>query len=128
MRILLIEDDADVAQVVVNAMSEAGHSVVHADNGRDGIALAESQRFDAMIFDRQLPDGIDGANLLEILRGKAIATPVMFLSGLGGLQDWMKGLEAGGDDYLVKPFEVAELRNRIEVLHARAQSEKGQAA
>jgi two-component system OmpR family response regulator len=124
MRILLIEDDEDVAQVVITGMREANHEVIHAANGQDGIALAESQPFDVMIFDRQLPDGIDGANLLETLRGKAIETPVLFLSGLGGLNDWMKGLEAGGDDYIVKPFVFEELRSRVEALHERALGEK----
>jgi two-component system OmpR family response regulator len=120
MRILLIEDDEDVAQIVTTGMQEASHKVVHASNGQDGAALAQTQAFDVMIFDRQLPGGVDGANLLEMLRGKAIETPVLFLSGLGGLQDWMKGLEAGGDDYLVKPFLFEDLRSRVEALHARA--------
>jgi two-component system OmpR family response regulator len=124
MRILLIEDDEDVANLVVTGMREASHEVVHAANGQDGIALAKTEPFDVMIFDRQLPDGIDGANLLATLRGMAIETPVLFLSGLGALNDWMKGLEAGGDDYLVKPFVFEELRSRVEALHERALSEK----
>jgi two-component system OmpR family response regulator len=105
-------------------MREAGHVVVHANNGPDGLALAESERFDVMIFDRQLPGGVDGATILETLRAGAVATPVLFLSGLGGLNDWIKGLDAGGDDYIVKPFTVADLRARVEALHARALAEK----
>jgi two-component system OmpR family response regulator len=124
MRILLIEDDEDVAGVVTSGMREAGHAVVHANNGPDGLALAESERFDVMIFDRQLPGGVDGATILETLRAGAVATPVLFLSGLGGLNDWIKGLDAGGDDYIVKPFTVADLRARVEALHARALAEK----
>jgi two-component system OmpR family response regulator len=124
MRILLIEDDEDVATLVVTGLGEAGHAVVHANNGADGLVLAESERFDAMIFDRQLPDGVDGANILETLRSHAVDTPVLFLSGLGGLADWMKGLEAGGDDYLVKPFTMADLRDRIDTLYQRAASAK----
>ncbi len=128
MRILLIEDDVDVARLVVQGMSEAGHQVVHADNGADGTKIAESQRFDVMIFDRQLPEGVDGTQVLERLRGDSIETPVLFLSGLGGLQDWMKGLEAGGDDYMVKPFVFEDLRSRVEALHQRAMRGKRTAA
>ena len=124
MRILLIEDDQDVARVVVAGMEEASHSIIHADNGEDGLTLAEAQRFDVMIFDRQLPGGVDGATLLKTLRDSANRTPVLFLSGLGGLQDWIEGLDAGGDDYIVKPFVVAELKQRVEALHQRAHSEK----
>ncbi len=76
-----------------------------------------------MIFDRQLPGGVDGANVLQTLRAAAVATPVLFLSGLGGLQAWMKGLDAGGDDYIVKPFTLADLRQRVEALHARFTTE-----
>ena len=120
MRILLIEDDEDVARLVTTGMAESSHSVVHANNGIDGLALAETQAFDVMIFDRQLPQGMDGAYILETLRSHAVNTPVLFLSGMGGLNDWMKGLDAGGDDYIVKPFVFAELRKRVEALHQRA--------
>lgn len=120
MRILLIEDDEDVARVVTTGMAEAGHQVFHAATGEAGLALAEQERFDVMIFDRQLPGGVDGANILETLRSHANRTPVLFLSALGGLNDWIKGLDAGGDDYLVKPFVVEELRERVEALHQRS--------
>jgi two-component system OmpR family response regulator len=98
MRILFIEDDADVAGVVVTGLGEAGHVVSHVVDGAAGLKLALAQTFDVMIFDRQLPGGVDGADLAQELRQRGVATPVLFLSGLGGLQDWMKGLEAGGDD------------------------------
>jgi two-component system OmpR family response regulator len=124
MRILLIEDDSDVAGVVMTGMREAGHSVVHADNGAEGRRLAETEMFDVMIFDRQLPGGLDGANILEALRGGEMKTPVLFLSGLGGLNDWMKGLDAGGDDYIVKPFAFADLLERVTALHERALAAK----
>jgi two-component system OmpR family response regulator len=120
MRILLIEDDDDVARVVTTGLGEAGHEVIHANNGPDGVALAETQRFDVMIFDRQLPGGVDSADLLASLRGHDVATPVLFLSGLGGLNDWIKGLEVGGDDYIVKPFTLSDLKDRVEKLHQRA--------
>ncbi len=124
MHILLIEDDRDVAGVVIAGMEEASHSITHAATGEDGLALAEGERFDVMIFDRQLPGGVDGATILETLRSHANRTPVLFLSGLGGLQDWIKGLDAGGDDYIVKPFVVAELKERVEALYQRARAEQ----
>ncbi len=127
MRILLIEDDEDVAQLVTTGMREAGHTVVHAGNGTQGLSLAKTERFDVMIFDRQLPGGVDGANILETLRAEAVDTPVLFLSGLGGLQDWMKGLDVGGDDYIVKPFVFADLKQRVEALYARALADKNAA-
>jgi len=122
MRILFIEDDADVAGVVVTGLHEAGHMVSHAVDGAAGLKLALAQTFDVMIFDRQLPGGVDGADLAQELRQRGVATPVLFLSGLGGLQDWMKGLEAGGDDYIVKPFAFEELRSRVEALRQKQQA------
>jgi two-component system OmpR family response regulator len=125
MRILLIEDDEDVAQLVTTGMGEASHQVTHAADGADGMAHALAENFDVMIFDRQLPGGVDGANLLKDLRGRQVATPVLFLSGLGGLQDWIKGLDSGGDDYIVKPFVFTDLLSRVEALHQRHLSEQG---
>ncbi len=122
MRILFIEDDADVAGVVVTGLGEAGHVVSHVVDGAAGLKLALAQTFDVMIFDRQLPGGVDGADLAQELRQRGVATPVLFLSGLGGLQDWMKGLEAGGDDYIVKPFAFEELRSRVEALRQKQQA------
>ena len=126
MHILLIEDDEDVARVVTAGMKEASHQVTHVLDGGDGMEQALSARFDVMIFDRQLPGGVDGANLLKDLRRRRVKTPVLFLSGLGGLQDWIKGLDSGGDDYIVKPFNFADLLTRVEALHERRLS--GQAA
>ncbi len=123
MRILLIEDDEGVARLVTTGMGEAGHEVTLASTGPDGMKRALGGGFDVMIFDRKLPGGIDSANLLKDLRERQIGTPVLFLSGLGGLQDWIKGLDAGGDDYIVKPFAFTELLNRCETLHKRAQNE-----
>jgi len=119
MRILLVEDDETVARLVCDGMAEAGVEIVHAPDAKVGESRARTERFDVMVFDRQLPGGVDGADLLASLRASGIATPVLFLSGLGGLQDWMKGMETGGDDYLVKPFQFTELLSRVQALHER---------
>jgi two-component system OmpR family response regulator len=123
MRILVVEDDKDVAGFVVKGLREAGHTVEHADNGRDGLFLAASENFDAIILDRMLPGGIDGLRLLETLRAQDNATPVVFLSALGQVDDRVKGLKAGGDDYLTKPFAFAELLARVEALTRRGKSD-----
>ncbi len=116
MYILVVEDDADVAKFLVTGLREAGHVVEFAGNGADGLTLAQTKHFDVMILDRQLPGGIDGANILETLRAKGITTTALFLSGLGQLSDWVKGLQAGGDDYLVKPVSITEILDRIEAI------------
>ena len=123
MRILVVEDDQEVAGFVLKGLREAGHLVEHADNGRDGLFLAASEVFDAIILDRMLPGGIDGLRLLETLRGQDNTTPVLFLSALGQVDDRVKGLKAGGDDYLSKPFAFAELLARVEALTRRGKSE-----
>jgi two-component system OmpR family response regulator len=123
MRILVVEDDKDVASFVVKGLREAGHTVEHADNGRDGLFLAASENFDAIILDRMLPGGIDGLRLLETLRGQDNTTPVLFLSALGQVDDRVKGLKAGGDDYLTKPFAFAELLARVEALTRRGKND-----
>jgi two-component system OmpR family response regulator len=123
MRILVVEDDKEVAGFVVKGLREAGHTVEHADNGRDGLFLAASENFDAIILDRMLPGGIDGLRLLETLRAQDNITPVVFLSALGQVDDRVKGLKAGGDDYLTKPFAFAELLARVEALTRRGKSD-----
>ncbi|GAA5264395.1 MAG: response regulator transcription factor [Acidiphilium sp.] len=123
MRILVVEDDKDVAGFVVKGLREAGHTIEHVDNGRDGLFLAASENFDAIILDRMLPGGIDGLRLLETLRAQDNATPVMFLSALGQVDDRVKGLKAGGDDYMTKPFAFAELLARVEALARRGKGE-----
>jgi two-component system OmpR family response regulator len=119
MRILLIEDDEGVASLVRDGLRAANHDVTYAADGETGMAAALQQRFDVMIFDRQLPGGIDGANLLRDLRGARVETPALILSALGGLCNWMQGLESGGDDYIEKPFSLADLLGRVEALHQR---------
>lgn len=123
MRILVVEDDQDVANFVVKGLREAGHVVEHADNGRDGLFMAASETFEAIILDRMLPGGIDGLRLLETLRGQDNTTPVLFLSALGQVDDRVRGLKAGGDDYLSKPFAFAELLARVEALARRGRGD-----
>ena len=123
MRILLVEDDRDVAGFVVKGLREAGHVVEHADNGRDGLFLAATESFEAIILDRMLPGGIDGIRLLETLRAQQNATPVMLLSALAQVDERVRGLKAGGDDYMTKPFAFTELLARVEALTRRGRNE-----
>ncbi|HUZ64646.1 MAG TPA: response regulator transcription factor [Acetobacteraceae bacterium] len=123
MRILVVEDDKDVAGFVTKGLREAGHTVEHAGNGRDGLFLAASEAFDAIVLDRMLPGGVDGLRLLETLRAQDNKVPVLFLSALGQVDDRVKGLKAGGDDYLTKPFAFSELLARVEALIRRGKGE-----
>jgi two-component system OmpR family response regulator len=123
MRILVVEDDKDVAGFVVKGLKEAGHVVEHADNGRDGLFMAASEAFDAIVLDRMLPGGVDGLRLLETLRGQNNNTPVLFLSALAQVDDRVRGLKAGGDDYMTKPFAFAELLARVEALARRGKGD-----
>jgi two-component system OmpR family response regulator len=123
MRILVVEDDKDVAGFVVKGLKEAGHVVEHVATGRDGLFLAASETFDAIVLDRMLPGGVDGLRLLETLRSQGNNTPVLFLSAMAQVDDRVKGLKAGGDDYMTKPFAFAELLARVEALTRRGKSE-----
>ena len=123
MRILVVEDDKDVAGFVVRGLKEAGHVVEHADNGRDGLFMAVGEPFDAVILDRMLPGGIDGLKILETLRGQKNTAPVLILSALADVNERVKGLKAGGDDYLTKPFAFAELLARVEALVRRGKAD-----
>jgi two-component system OmpR family response regulator len=104
-------------------LREAGHVVEHADNGRDGLFLAASEPFDAVILDRMLPGGIDGLRLLETLRAQKNSVPVLFLSAMAEVDDRVRGLQAGGDDYLTKPFAFSELLARVEALARRGKAD-----
>ena len=119
MQILLVEDDAEVARFVKKGLQEAGHIVEHVANGRDGLFMAASEPFDLLVLDRMLPGGVDGLRIVETLRSQDNKTPVLFLTALGSVDERVKGLKAGGDDYLVKPFAFAELLARIEALARR---------
>jgi two-component system OmpR family response regulator len=126
MRVLVIEDDADVATYIVKALAEAGHNPSHADNGKDGLVMATTENFDVLVVDRMLP-GPDGLTIIRTLRASEDQTPALILSALGDVDDKVKGLKAGGDDYLTKPFAAAELLARLEALTRRA-SAKGEPA
>ena len=123
MRILVVEDDKDVAGFVVRGLKEAGHVVEHADNGRDGLFMAVGEPFDAVILDRMLPGGIDGLKILETLRGQKNTAPVLILSALADVNERVKGPKAGGDDDLTKPFAFAELLARVEALVRRGKAD-----
>ncbi|WP_209879385.1 winged helix-turn-helix domain-containing protein [Azospirillum soli] len=118
MKVLVIEDDRQAASYLAKGLKEAGHVVDVANDGKEGLFLAGSEHYDVMIVDRMLP-GRDGLSLVEILRATGNDTPVLFLSALGSVDDRVKGLKAGGDDYLTKPFAFSELLARIEVLVRR---------
>ena len=118
MRILIIEDDRDAAQYLAKGLRESGHSAEVAEDGRDGLLRAAVEPFDVLIVDRMLPN-LDGLSLVQHLRKTGNATPVLFLSALGEVDDRVRGLRAGGDDYLAKPYAFSELLARIENLGRR---------
>ena len=122
MRILVVEDDADVAGFVLKGLREAGHVAQEAGNGHESLALASAETFDAIILDRMLPGGLDGLQVLESLRARDNQTPVLFLSAMAGVDDRVEGLRAGGDDYLTKPFAFSELLARVEALLRRGRA------
>jgi two-component system OmpR family response regulator len=118
MKVLLIEDDQETCAYIARGLRERGHAVDLAATGRDGLFLATEGEHDVLIVDRMLP-GLDGIGLVQALRGTGVRAPVLFLTALGGVGDRVRGLEAGGDDYLVKPFAFAELLARINALARR---------
>ena len=122
MHILLIEDDLEAAGFVQKGLRESGHIVDHAVNGEQGLEMALAGQFDVMVVDRMLPQR-DGLSIVSHLRQAGIHTPVLFLSALGEVEDRVDGLNAGGDDYLTKPFAFAELLARIEALTRRGTNE-----
>jgi len=121
MRILLIEDDRKTASFIVKGLREAGFAVDHAVDGEDGLHLALSEPYDAAVVDVMLPK-LDGLDLIHTLREKKVAVPVLVLSAKKTVNDRVKGLHAGGDDYLIKPFAFSELLARIQALIRRASS------
>ena len=118
MRVLVIEDDAETASYIAKGLGESGYAVDVATDGKDGLLLAIGEDYDVAVVDRMLP-GLDGLSLVETLRRAGKDTPVLFLSAMGAVQDRVRGLRSGGDDYLVKPFAFSELLARVEALSRR---------
>ncbi|MDB5426278.1 MAG: DNA-binding response regulator [Phenylobacterium sp.] len=118
MKLLIVEDDKEAAAYLKRALSEVGHTVDATSTGRSGLMLAAGETYDVIILDRMLPE-IDGLAILRTIRASGVKTPVLLLTALGGIDDRVEGLEAGGDDYLVKPFALAELLARVNALARR---------
>jgi two-component system OmpR family response regulator len=118
VKILLVEDDKQTSDYISKGLREHGHVVDRADNGRDGLYLATGEKYDVIIVDRMLP-AMDGLSLVKAARASQVRTPVLFLTTMGGIDDRVNGFEAGGDDYLVKPFAFAELLARVGALARR---------
>jgi two-component system OmpR family response regulator len=121
VKLLLVEDNERVSRFVTKGLQEAGHTVDHADNGREGMFLAASEPYDVIIMDRMLPGHIDGLTIIAALRKTGNRTPILILSALSDVDERIRGLKSGGDDYLTKPFAFGELLARIDVLSRRAQ-------
>ena len=118
MKVLLVEDDATGADYVKRALKEHGHAVDHANDGRDGLMLAAGERYDLIVLDLMLPK-VDGRTILKTIRSAGVDTPVLLLTALDSIGDRVSGLEAGADDYLVKPYAMAELLARLNALARR---------
>ena len=127
MKLLLVEDDKEAAAYLKRALSEAGHMVDYAATGREGLMLAAGEAYDVIVLDRMLPQ-LDGLAILRTIRASGVKTPVLLLTALGGIDDRVEGLEAGGDDYLVKPFAFAELLARVNALARRPPTQDVQTA
>ena len=119
MRVLVVEDDSQVAAYLVKGLKEQGHNVDHAADGKNGLFLATSEDYDAMIIDRMLPE-LDGLAIVKSVRAAGKTTPMLILSALGEVDARVEGLRAGGDDYLTKPFAFSELLARLDALLRRA--------
>ena len=119
MKILVIEDNAEVRHFLVKGLKESGHTVEAVGSAKDGLRYGRDMVFDVLIVDRMLPNGADGIEVIEALRRDGNRTPVLFLSALDKIDDRVRGLRAGGGDYLTKPFAFEELLARIDALHAR---------
>ncbi|HTS22272.1 MAG TPA: response regulator transcription factor [Casimicrobiaceae bacterium] len=122
MKLLLVEDNERVSRFVIKGLVEAGHTIDHADNGRDGMFLAAGEAYDAIVLDRMLPGEIDGLGIIAALRSNGSRTPILILSALSDVDERIRGLKAGGDDYLVKPFAFGELLARLDALVRRTRA------
>jgi two-component system OmpR family response regulator len=122
MRFLVVEDDEEMLDYITKGLMEQGHTVDKALEGKDGLFFATTEKYDAIVLDRMLPN-IDGMTILQSIRGAGNKTAVLILSTLGSVQDRVKGLKAGCDDYLVKPFSFEELMARLEALVRRSRDQ-----
>jgi len=122
MRVLIVEDDLDAAAYLVKGLKESGYVVDHVADGREALYRVAAETYDACVVDRMLP-GVDGLTIVKTMRSAGNAAPVLILSALGDVDDRVKGLKAGGDDYLVKPYAFAELLARLEALLRRGRSD-----
>ena len=118
MRVLVIEDDNETAAYIVEGLKTSGHKVDHVSDGRDGLIVATTTSYDVIVVDRMLP-GLDGLAMVKTIRDAGVKAPVLFLTARGGIDDRVEGLEAGGDDYLTKPFAFSELIARLNALARR---------
>jgi two-component system OmpR family response regulator len=121
MKALLVEDDVTIAEFILRGLKEAGFTVDHAADGETGLRLATSGQYDVAIIDRMLPK-LDGLAVIQEIRRRTVATPILILSARHTVDDRVTGLEAGGDDYLIKPFAFTELLARVQALIRRASS------
>jgi len=118
MKVLLVEDDNETAGFIVDGLKEFGAAVIHEIEAKAGLLAATTQEFDVIIFDRLLP-GMDGLDAVKVMRKAEVKTPILMLTALGGIDDRVEGLDAGADDYMVKPFAFSELHARIKALMRR---------
>jgi two-component system OmpR family response regulator len=118
-KLLIVEDDVQTAAEITAALRDHGYEVDSASTGREGLLKAVAERYDALVLDRMLPGGLDGLGVLSTLRAAGVEAPVLILSALSAVDERVRGLRGGGDDYLTKPFEFLELTARLEVLMRR---------
>lgn len=120
--VLVVEDDAQTLAEIVEALTDHGCTVQAAGTGREGLMLAVANSYDAIVLDRMLPGGLEGLGMLAALRSTGVVTPVLILSALSAVDERVRGLRAGGDDYLTKPFEFIELTARLDALMRRREA------
>jgi two-component system OmpR family response regulator len=123
MKILLIEDDTEAAKYLQKGLREQGHVVDHAEDGKDGLFLGTSEKYDAMIIDRMIPE-VDGLTIVQTLRASGNETPIILLTALDKVDEKVKGLKAGADDYLAKPYSFTELLARLDTITRRKSGDK----